>query len=78
VPTTLRFAGKRVARARKLHRPPLSQAALARRRGVSQAFIALLETGYRDPTLEMLAGIADDLGVPVDYFFTSDDDEVDE
>jgi transcriptional regulator with XRE-family HTH domain len=63
------FSGARIAAARKLHDPPLTQADLAALRGVSTGYIGLLEIDFRKPTLEMLVGIADDLRVPVDFFF---------
>jgi transcriptional regulator with XRE-family HTH domain len=44
----------------------LSQRALAGRVGVTDAYIALIETGARkNPSLEVLKGLAKALGVPV-------------
>jgi transcriptional regulator with XRE-family HTH domain len=43
----------------------LSRYALAKRVGISQSYVAKLETGRSDPTVGMLHRLAKALGVPV-------------
>lgn len=43
----------------------MTQAALAKKAGVSREYVARLETGRHDPSLSTLARLAKALGVPV-------------
>ena len=47
----------------------LSQAALAKRAGISVSYLSLLERGRRDPPLSTLQRIAAALGMPVEILF---------
>ena len=51
----------------------LSQAALARKLGVSQSTVGGWETCKREPTLEGIEDIADILGVTIDFMFGKTD-----
>ncbi len=55
----------------------LSQRALARRAGVSNGTISLIEQGRTDPTLGLLMKILDGVGVSVAEFFAQPLDETD-
>jgi transcriptional regulator with XRE-family HTH domain len=47
-------------------RRKLSKYAVARRSGVSQSMLSLVERGLRNPTLELLLRVADGIGVDLD------------
>jgi transcriptional regulator with XRE-family HTH domain len=47
----------------------LSQAALAKRTGANRTFLAGVETGTRNLTLQTMSRLAEALGVGVDEFF---------
>ncbi|PIE13507.1 MAG: DNA-binding protein [Rhodobacterales bacterium] len=49
-----------------------SQTELARRSGVSQANLSKLENGLIGPTDDVLGGVSEALGFPVDFFFQND------
>ena len=49
-----------------------SQTELSRRAGISQANLSKLENGLIGPTEEVLGGVSDALGFPVDFFFQND------
>lgn len=54
------------------NRAGLTQKEMGRRVGVSQAFIAAVESGKREPRLEVLRRMADVLGYSVDLVIQSD------
>lgn len=64
----MRDAGRRLRTLREAK--GLSQRALARRAGVSNATISLIEHGRTDPSLGMLKKILDAMSVSVSDFFT--------
>jgi transcriptional regulator with XRE-family HTH domain len=51
----------------------LSQAALARRLGVTQGSVALMESGRRSPSLELLPKLAEALGLSVEYLLKGEE-----
>ena len=51
----------------------LTQAQLASRVDVSQSMIGYMERGFKRPTIELLAHIADCLGVKVDDLLKKDE-----
>jgi transcriptional regulator with XRE-family HTH domain len=55
--------GKRLKQVRVAKR--LSQAALAKRAGLSREYVLRLEAGQQDPSLSTLTALAKALGVPV-------------
>jgi len=58
--------GTLIRQLRTQRKPPLSQRALGEKVGVSDAYIAMIETGKRkNPSLALLKRIAKTLGVPV-------------
>jgi Zn-dependent peptidase ImmA (M78 family)/DNA-binding XRE family transcriptional regulator len=62
------FSGKRVRQARELRR--LTQEALARLIGKSQATITHTERGFKEPSAEVIAAIAQHTHFPVSFFTT--------
>jgi Zn-dependent peptidase ImmA (M78 family)/DNA-binding XRE family transcriptional regulator len=62
------FSGKRVRQARELRR--LTQEELARRIGRSQATITHIERGFKEPSAELIAAIAQHTHFPVSFFST--------
>lgn len=63
------FSGKRVRQARELRR--LTQSELARLIGKSQAAITHIERGFKEPSADLIAAIAQHTHFPV-VFFTTD------
>lgn len=62
---TLRAEIVRLLR-KERERRKLSKYAVARRSGVSQSMLSLVERGLRNPTLELLLRVADGIGVDLD------------
>jgi Zn-dependent peptidase ImmA (M78 family)/DNA-binding XRE family transcriptional regulator len=62
------FSGKRVRQARELKR--LTQKELAHRIGKSQAAITHVERGFKDPSPDFIAAIAQQTGLPISFFTT--------
>jgi Zn-dependent peptidase ImmA (M78 family)/DNA-binding XRE family transcriptional regulator len=60
------FSGKRVRQVRELRR--LTQDELARRIGKTQAAIAHIERGFKEPSAELVAAIAQHTHFPVSFF----------
>jgi len=60
---TPRQIGMRLRRLRKVKK--LTRYALAKRAGISPAYVTKLEEGRSDPTIGMLQRLAKALGVPV-------------
>ena len=58
-----RTLGARIARMRT--RAGLTQEQLAERAGIGASYVARIEVGQRRPTLDVLAELADSLGVPL-------------
>lgn len=58
-----RTLGGRIARMRT--RSGLTQEQLAERAGIGASYVARIEVGQRRPTLDVLAELADALGVPL-------------
>jgi transcriptional regulator with XRE-family HTH domain len=61
---TVYFDGARYRRARRSRNT--SQAVVATRSGYSPAYVAAVETGYRDPTLEGAVALCDAIDIPID------------
>lgn len=62
------FSGKRVRQARELRR--LTQSELARLLGKSQAAITHVERGFKEPSADLIAAIAQHTHLPVAFFAT--------
>ena len=62
------FSGKRVRQARELRR--LTQTELARLIGKSQAAVTHVERGFKEPSADLIAAIAQHTHLPVSFFTT--------
>jgi predicted transcriptional regulator len=69
-----RIDGGRIKRARAEHDPPLTQHEHAKRAGVGQPYIAMIERGTRTPPLRTLAAVCAPLGLSPADVIVSDDD----
>lgn len=79
--TTPRFDGAKLREIRQAKEPKLSQSQLGHRIGAHVTSISDWERGANSPSSRHIAGLARELGVPADSFFTSggdDDDEEDD
>jgi transcriptional regulator with XRE-family HTH domain len=62
---TSREVGLKIKKIREAHKPRLSRYALAKRAGISRAYLGKLEKGRAKASLDMLQKLAHALGVPL-------------
>lgn len=74
-PANLKSVFQENLRARRLELG-LTQAALAKRIGAQQPYVADLENGERNPTLATLAKLAKALKVPPDFFLSPQPEKI--